>query len=205
MGRQSRPLTGSARPQGGPWVRRSAPANFGAPLPSLLGVRRVRMTIWHDSPPGCAARQRSRTGQHFLEKRTMPKFLNQTSAGADDARLLRFARNDVDRLADAVIARSAQRDEAISATRVDRRVLAERTRGLVLAKRTRAPRRPNGFENVQNDRTIRVLSSLQSLRLRRVGTKVLWLRLRLPGLRDCRRKGMPPANNHRRNIMGSGP
>ena len=60
-------------------------------------------------------------------------------------------------------------------------------------------------ENLQNDRKIRVLSSFQSRRLRAVGTKVLCWRLRLPGLRDCRRKGMPPANNHRRSIMGSGP
>jgi hypothetical protein len=35
------------------------------------------------------------------------------------ARLLRFARNDADGLVHAVIARSAQRDEAISATRAD--------------------------------------------------------------------------------------
>ena len=45
------------------------------------------------------------------------KLQNETSAGAREARLLRFARNDVDGLVDAVIARSAQRDEAISAIR----------------------------------------------------------------------------------------
>jgi len=75
----------------------------------------------------------------------------------------------------------------------------------ILAKRTRGLRRPNGLENVQNDRKIRVLSSCQSRRLRRVATTVLWLRSRLPGLRDCRRKGMPPGDKLRRNIMGSGP
>jgi hypothetical protein len=43
-----------------------------------------------------------------------------TSFGsAQAARLLRFARNDADGSVDAVIARSAQRDEAISATRAD--------------------------------------------------------------------------------------
>ena len=47
------------------WVRRSAPANFGAPLPSLGSAKGSKPTIWHDSPPGCAARQRSRTGQHM--------------------------------------------------------------------------------------------------------------------------------------------
>src|SRR4051812_25971582 len=90
----------------------------------------------------------------------MPKLQNQTSAGPSEAGLLRgachragqrpdpLARNDVDVSVDAVIARSAQRDEAISITlrRWDStpqvqaptqcRVLAERTRELVLAKRT---------------------------------------------------------------------
>jgi hypothetical protein len=47
----------------------------------------------------------------------MMELQNQTSARTRNARLLRFARNDVDGLVDAVIARSAQRDEAISATR----------------------------------------------------------------------------------------
>jgi hypothetical protein len=46
-------------------VRRSAPANFGAPLPSVGGAKGSKPTIWHDSPPGCAARQRSRTPQHM--------------------------------------------------------------------------------------------------------------------------------------------
>src|SRR4051794_41473851 len=34
------------------------PATFGAPLWDAKGSK---PTIWHDSPPGCAARQRSRT------------------------------------------------------------------------------------------------------------------------------------------------
>jgi len=46
-------------------VRRSAPANFGAPLPSFGSAKGSKPTIWHDSPPGCAARQRSRTGQQM--------------------------------------------------------------------------------------------------------------------------------------------
>ena len=43
--------------------RRSAAANFGAPLPSDGGAKGSKPTIWHDSPPGCAARQRCRTTQ----------------------------------------------------------------------------------------------------------------------------------------------
>ena len=35
-------------------MRRSAPANFGAPLPSAGGAKGWKPTIWHDSPPGCA-------------------------------------------------------------------------------------------------------------------------------------------------------
>src|SRR5260221_12551139 len=47
----------------GQWVRRSAPANFGAPLPSFWECEGFEHKIWNDSPPGCAARQRSRTAQ----------------------------------------------------------------------------------------------------------------------------------------------
>src|SRR2546423_4917113 len=46
-------------------VRRSAPANFGAPLPSFWDCEEFELKIWHDSPPGCAARQRSLTGQQL--------------------------------------------------------------------------------------------------------------------------------------------
>jgi hypothetical protein len=56
-------------------VRRSAPANFGAPLPSFEDAKGSKPTIWHDSPPGCAARQRSPTGQTNSRK----------SRGNDDA------------------------------------------------------------------------------------------------------------------------
>ncbi len=123
--------------------RRSAAANFGAPLPSFGNAKGSKPTIWHDSPPGCAARQRSRSDQINVRKRMMSKFQSQISAGACEARLLRgachragqrpdpLARNDVDGSANAVIARSAQRDEAISATRTALRpcrILAERTR-----------------------------------------------------------------------------
>jgi len=55
------------------WVRRSAPANFGAPLPSDGDAKGSKPTIWHDSPPGCAARQRSPTAQH-IQKETMLMF-----------------------------------------------------------------------------------------------------------------------------------
>ena len=73
------------------WARRSAPANFGAPLPSVGGAKGSKPTIWHDSPPGCAARQRSRTGQTHSQRRTVLRLENQTSAGISDARLLRGA------------------------------------------------------------------------------------------------------------------
>ena len=43
--------------------RRSAAANFGAPLPSDGDAKGSKPTIWHDSPPGCAARQRSPSAQ----------------------------------------------------------------------------------------------------------------------------------------------
>src|SRR5882724_5315246 len=59
-------------------VRRSAPANFGAPLPSFGTAKGSKPTIWHDSPPGCAARQRSRTAQQLTEKSTMLKFAHPT-------------------------------------------------------------------------------------------------------------------------------
>ena len=73
------------------------------------------------------------------------KLLNDISMAAREARLLRgacrragqrpdpLARNDVDvwsSIANAVIARSAQRDEAISATRPGRCILAKRTRDI---------------------------------------------------------------------------
>src|SRR4029078_10713940 len=61
------PVRGRKRPsrKAGQWVRRSAPANFGAPLPSLGRAKGSKPTIWHDSPPGCAARQRSPSGQRM--------------------------------------------------------------------------------------------------------------------------------------------
>jgi len=47
--------------------RRSAAANFGAPLPSDGGAKGSKPTIWHDSPPGCAARRRCLTPQRMYE------------------------------------------------------------------------------------------------------------------------------------------
>src|SRR5205085_3213961 len=59
-------------------VRRSAPANFGAPLPSFRDCEGFELKIWHASPPGCAARQRSRTAQQCTEKTTMPRLKKTT-------------------------------------------------------------------------------------------------------------------------------
>ena len=101
--RRAGPRLGPAVPSAdgiGPAVRSvhgcgaAAPANFGAPLPSDGDAKGSKPTIWHDSPPGCAARRRCRMGQHIHRERTMWKLLNQTSMRAGDARLLRFARND---------------------------------------------------------------------------------------------------------------
>jgi len=211
-------------------VRLSAPANFGAPLPSDGDAKGSKPTIWHDSPPGCAARQRSRTGQ-YMEKETMPKFAHSTlhrharaqpSEGRRRyARLCRGHPRLALRQSKAWMAGTSpamtndgfwrNEPERCSKWRFGETTPSSRSgetnpRGLrsgILAKRTRGLRRPNGLENVQNDRKIRVLSSRQWRRLRRVATTVLWLRL--PYLRDCRRKGMPPGDKHRRNIMGSGP
>jgi hypothetical protein len=45
----------------------------------LFGIAKgSKPTIWHDSPPGCAARQHSRSGRTCTEKTTMPKFLQIT-------------------------------------------------------------------------------------------------------------------------------
>src|SRR5215212_5403054 len=117
MGRQSRPQTGEAMPQGRPMgaafrareFRRSASLTWdceGFETDNLArqsaGMRRAA-TLPHGSTT-------------HSQERTMSKLLDQKPATASEARLLRFARNDVDGLVEAVIARSAQRDEAISAT-----------------------------------------------------------------------------------------
>src|SRR5205823_4650802 len=77
MDRQFPPAGGT-----GPIVRRAN--GCGVPRPRisalrfpLLGPRRVRMTIWHDSPPGCAARQRSRTPRQTHGGTTMAKLKTQ--------------------------------------------------------------------------------------------------------------------------------
>jgi hypothetical protein len=55
-------------------ARRSAPANFGAPLPSVGGCVGFETDNLDGSPPGCAARQRSRTAQHKHGETTIPKW-----------------------------------------------------------------------------------------------------------------------------------
>src|SRR5947207_12617871 len=62
----------------GQQVRRSAPANFGAPLPSVGGAKGSKPTIWHDNPSGCAVRQHSRTARHMDGGTTMLKFAHIT-------------------------------------------------------------------------------------------------------------------------------
>src|SRR5437868_2656910 len=74
MGRQSRPLTGEAMPQGRPMGAAFRAREFRRSASLFWGPRRVRTTIWNDSPPGCAARQRSRTARQMYGETTMPKF-----------------------------------------------------------------------------------------------------------------------------------
>ena len=50
-------------------VRRSAPANFGAPLPSFWDCEGFETDNLDGSPPGCAARQRSRMGQTHSQRK----------------------------------------------------------------------------------------------------------------------------------------
>src|SRR3954467_3138635 len=73
MGRQFPPTGGTGlavRQTNGSAFR---PATFGAPLPSDGDAKGSKPTIWYDSPPGCAARQRSPSAQ-WMEKETMLMF-----------------------------------------------------------------------------------------------------------------------------------
>src|SRR3954470_7836357 len=55
------------------------PATFGAPLSSDGDAKGSKPTIWHDSPPGCAARQRSRTAQQRRRKSRCRNLRSQLS------------------------------------------------------------------------------------------------------------------------------
>src|SRR3954469_5473796 len=74
MGRQVPPPRGTGlavRQTNGSAFR---PATFGAPLPSDGDAKGSKPTIWHDSPPGCAARQRSHAARHMHGGMTMQRF-----------------------------------------------------------------------------------------------------------------------------------
>src|SRR5437870_12553825 len=73
----SLPLEGQVRSQDGPMGAAFRAREFRRSASLFSGVRRVRMTIWHDSPPGCAARQRCRTAQHMHGGTTMAKLKKQ--------------------------------------------------------------------------------------------------------------------------------
>ena len=69
MGRQSRPQTGEAMPQGGPMGAAFRAREFRRSASLFIGTAKgSKPTIWHDSPPGCAARQRSRTVQTHSQR-----------------------------------------------------------------------------------------------------------------------------------------
>ena len=59
----SLPLEGPARPQGGPTGAAFRAREFRHSASLYWVAKGSKPTIWHDSPPGCAARQRSRTAQ----------------------------------------------------------------------------------------------------------------------------------------------
>ena len=108
MDRQSRPLTGWAKSQGWPTVAAFRGCEFRRSATLTFEGRRVETDNWNGSPPGCAARAHSRMAQTHHRERVMLRLLNQTSATACDARLLRgachragqrpdpLARNDAD-------------------------------------------------------------------------------------------------------------
>jgi len=106
-------------------VRRSAPATFGAPLPSFWECEGFETDNLARQSAGMRRAATMAHGSANGWRKDGGELQNQPSARIREARLLRFAPNDVDVLVDAVIARSAQRDEAISATRVDRGGLGE--------------------------------------------------------------------------------
>src|SRR5712671_2994452 len=85
----SLPLEGRVRSQDGPTGAAFRAREFRRSASLFIGsAKGSKPTIWHDSPPGCAARQRSRTGRQHTERRMMSKLHIQTLARARDARLL---------------------------------------------------------------------------------------------------------------------
>jgi hypothetical protein len=143
-------------------VRRSAPATFGAPPPSFGTAKGSKPTIWHDSPPGCAARQRSRMVQQCGEKRGWRKMErnNHRSEVQRDclASLAMTADSVIERQISSLQGtRSATSNLSTAGARRFKcgpdgksqpRVLAERTQDArgsnsALAKRTQGVRRPS--------------------------------------------------------------
>src|SRR5256885_14946787 len=97
MGRQSRPLTGWVSPQGRPTVAAIRGCEFRRSATLTWGGEGLETDNLDGSPPGYAARQRSRTPQHTHGETTMPTFWRNEPKVCDvKPRLLRFARNDAD-------------------------------------------------------------------------------------------------------------
>ena len=89
----SRRRDGSDR-KTGQWVRRSAPANFGAPLPSYWDCEGFETDNLARQPAGMRRAAMLPHGSTHARRKDDAGLHNQTAAGANDARLLRFARND---------------------------------------------------------------------------------------------------------------
>jgi hypothetical protein len=109
--------------QFGTTVRRDAPRGNAPPRPKKM--HREGMTMPEFAHLTLHRHARACRGHPRLALRQRRAWMAGTSPAMTNvgslqvARLLRFARNDADGLVHAVIARSAQRDEAISATRAD--------------------------------------------------------------------------------------
>src|SRR5438477_12769363 len=70
----SLPLEGQVRSQDGPTGAAFRAREFRRSASLFIGsAKGSKPTIWHDSPPGCAARQRSPTVQQCTEETTMPR------------------------------------------------------------------------------------------------------------------------------------
>ena len=69
MDRQSRPLTGWVLPQGGPTVAAIRGREFRRSATLALRGEGFETDNWNGSPPGCAARECSRTGQTHSKRK----------------------------------------------------------------------------------------------------------------------------------------
>src|SRR5882672_3389806 len=74
----SLPLEGQVRSQDGPTGAAFRAREFRRSASLYWECEGFELKIWNDSPPGCAARQRSPTAQQHMEKKMMLKFAHLT-------------------------------------------------------------------------------------------------------------------------------